>query len=130
MTMLDDVIADIQIGIYSHAYAPTAPKISAIQGPHRWNEITLSDFGPEHDFELEDHLTTVIFDPISDAALQWCYAHLPEDCPRFGTRGFIIESEHIKGVVGGACRDGLMSVLDYVTAMEENHNAMQQGEEQ
>lgn len=105
-------------------YAPTAPKI-ALQGPHRWHEMKGSDFGPEHDFELEGHGSLVIFDPISEAALQWCYAHLPEDCPRFSTRAFLIESEHIKGVVGGARRDGLMLPVDYQEAMEENDQRAQ-----
>ena len=128
MNLIDEIISDLQHGIYS--FAPTTPKFEAIQGPHRWHEMKGGDFGPEHDFELEDHGTLVIFDPISEAALQWCYAHLPEDCPRFSTSAFLIEQEHIKGVVGGARRDRLMSRQDYIDAMEENHNLMTQWEGQ
>ena len=116
--------------IMTTLHRPVAEKFSNIPGPHRWHEMTGADFGPEHDFETENHKTLVIFEPISEAALQWCYAHLPEDCPRFGTRGFLIEAEHIKGVVGGARRDGLMTPEDYERAMQEDHNqSVRQGED-
>ena len=81
--------------------------MTALQGPHRWHEMTEADFGSECDFELEDQITKWVFTPVSEAALQWCYAHLPEDMPRYGAQGFLIEAEHIKSVVGGALRDGL-----------------------
>lgn len=115
MNLTDQTLADIGNGIYSPIRTPER----ASQGPHRWHEMTGADFASRWDFELEDHKTLVIFEPLSEAALQWCYAHLPVDCPRFGARGFLIEAIHIKGVVGGARRDNLMSEADYIQAMEE-----------
>ena len=79
----------------------------AKQGPHRWSEITKEDFGEDGDFELYDWGNEFIFYPISNAALQWCYYHLPEDCPRGLGSGFRIEAENIKEVVANAERDGL-----------------------
>lgn len=130
MKILDEVVDDIRRGVYTGLTAPTAPKFAAIQGPHRWHEMTSKDFGPRHDFELENHGNLVVFDPISEAALQWCYAHLPEDCPRYSTRAFLIEAEHIKGVIQGARRDKLMTESDFVRAMEEAHQIAMQGEDQ
>ncbi len=115
MNLTDQTLSDIGNGIYSPMRTPER----ASQGPHRWHEMTGADFASRWDFELEDHKTLVIFEPISEAALQWCYAHLPADCPRFGAKGFLIEAEHIKGVVGGARRDNLMTEADYIQAMEE-----------
>ena len=51
-------------------------------GINFWGDVTPEDFGPEHDFELLDQFSLWIFTPVSKAALQWCYAHLPEDAPR------------------------------------------------
>ena len=96
MSLLNDTIEDIGRGLYAGP--------PALQGPNGWANMTSCDFGPRWDFELEDHITKWVFTPVSNAALQWCYAHLPEDCPRYGARGFLIEAEHIKGVTGGARR--------------------------
>lgn len=95
--------------------------LDSTQGPNNWDSITSSDFGPQHDFTLEDYVSIFIFTPVSEAALQWCYAHLPEDCPRWGSRGFAIEHRYIEDIVRGARRDGLMSVTDYEQAMEEQN---------
>ena len=123
----NEFIQDIQRGLYSTAFIQTPER--GLQGPHRWHKMQGSDFGPTWDFETEDHGPLVVFDPLSEAALQWCYAHLPQDMPRFGAKGFLIEAEHIKGVVGGARRDGLMTEADFIQAMEENHQIMLQGED-
>jgi len=109
MTPLDKAIADIRI------YPP------ATQGPHCWHEIQPGDFGPEWDYELENHITLWIITPISEAALQWLYCFLPEDCPRYGAKGFIIEAEYLNTVVKGMTRDKLMSPEEYEDAMHEAH---------
>jgi len=98
------------------------------QGPHRWNDIKLSDFGPEWDYELENHVTRCIITPISEAALAWLYCRLPEHCPRYGAKGFIVEAEWVNIVVKGMTRDKLMSDTEYEQAMQENHVLMLQGE--
>jgi hypothetical protein len=82
-------------------------------GPHRWHEMTPADFGPEHDFDTEYHGPHWVLDPRSEAALQWCYAHLPQDCPRFGGCAFIIESAYMEPIIVAARRDGLLTRKDY-----------------
>ncbi len=125
--MSEQLIKELAVSLIQ-IYAPTVGKIPSPQGPHRWHEITASDFGPEHDFHTQDHQSLVVFWPDSMAALQWCYAHLPQDMPKFGDRGFLIEREHIKGVIGSARRDGLMSPEDYAEAMNESDQLMTQGD--
>ena len=96
--------------------------------PNTWDlaKDDITQFGPEHDFTVEDHGSIFIFTPISKAAIQWCYAKLPEDCPRWGTLGFVVEHNYIADVVAGAQRDNLMSRQDYEDAMEEEHNLARQ----
>lgn len=98
-------------------------------GPNTWENCTKADFGPEHDFELYDHGSIWIFWPVSNAALQWCYAHLPEDAPRWGAKGYAVEHRYIGNIVLGAKRDGLMSEIDYNLAQEEAANLAVQWEE-
>lgn len=93
--------------------------VSAPLGPNGWDEITPSDFGPEWDYELENHITKWIVTPVSKAALEWCGAHLPADAPRWGSHGFVIEAECLSRVVKDMGRDGLMSPEEYERAMEE-----------
>jgi len=99
-------------------------------GPSAWDFVKDDPkaFGPEHDFEVIVEGSVVIFDPVSKAALQWCYAHLPEDCMRWGKVGYVVEPRYIDDIIKGAKRDGLMSRQDYVEAMEENHNLSLQRE--
>ena len=61
-------------------------------GPNDWANITDADFGREYDFEILDQVDRFIIWPDSNAALQWCYCHLPEDCPRWGAKGFVINA--------------------------------------
>lgn len=93
------------------------------RGPNGWDDVTPSDFGPEHDFDIEDHGSIVIFDCYSKAALQWCYHHLPEDCPRWGAQGFAIEANFAGAVIEGARRDGLMTRDDFRSAMENEQES-------
>ena len=59
------------------------------------------------DFVLIDHGSIVILDPVTDAALEWCYEHLPEDAPRWGRVGYAIELRYIHEIADAAVRDGL-----------------------
>lgn len=113
-------------------YVPTsfdAPRLfSRTPGPNLWSSVQPSDFGPQHDYELENHITKWIITPISEAALQWLYCHLPEHCPRYGAKGFIVEAEYVNLVVKGMTRDKLMSPDEYEAAMNEAHILRLQGE--
>lgn len=99
-----------------------------LPGPNNWDEVGPDDFGPEHDFEILDHGSIIIFTPISNAALQWCYKHLPESAPRHGRVGYVVEPRYIDDIVAGARRDGLMSEEDFIWAMEEANAIQHQGE--
>jgi hypothetical protein len=90
--------------------------------------VTEQDFGPEHDVEVEDHGTIFIFTPISEAALQWCYRHLPKDAPRWGLNGYVVEHRFIDDIVEGARRDKLLTKEDYDNMMAEEQALGHQGE--
>jgi len=102
---------------------------SVTAGENNWENIRPEDFGSKWDYELENHITLWIFTPVSEAALQWCYAHLPANAPRWGAKGFVIEARYINEIVKGATRDGLMSPEEYEHAMEEANAIMHQGVE-
>ncbi len=86
-------------------------------GPNRWDLVTSADFGAEYDYIIEGHGNITVLDPTSEAALQWMYRHLPEHCPRWGARGFAIESNRAHEVIEGLKRDGLVSSAEYDEAM-------------
>jgi hypothetical protein len=86
-------------------------------GPNDWDGVTQDDFGFSFDYIIEGHGSITIIDPTSRAALQWLYAHLPEDCPRWGKLGFAIETNYVSDVLEGMARDGLKSEAEYVEAM-------------
>jgi len=98
-------------------------------GPNKWDEMQPEDFGPQHDFDIEDHGSIVVFDCDSRAALHWCYKHLPDDCPRWGGTGFAIEHRFIGPIIEGARRDGLMSRQDYEEAMNAEERDRYAGED-
>ena len=125
MTDLNDALRSISYGLVE-PHRVQFPH--CLPGPNNWDNIQPEDFGPEHDFELFDHGSIWIFFPISEAALQWCYKHLPEDCPRWGAKGFAIEHRYIEDIVAGARRDNLMSERDYEDAQEEANAIQHQGE--
>ena len=98
------------------------------QGPHRWDTIQPSDFGPTWDYELENHITLWIVTPVSEAAYQWLCCYLDEHGPRYGARGFIVDVKAVNQIVRHMTRDKLMSDREYEQAMQENHELMLQGE--
>jgi len=124
MTDLNNTLASIGETMNPLKLIPALPNA----GPNDWDNIGPADFGPEHDFELQDEGTIWIFDPISNAAKQWCYAKLPEDAPRWG-KGYVVEHRYIEDIVNGAKRDKLMSRVDYEQAQNENHNLQLQRED-
>lgn len=104
-------------------------EISAI-GPNKWNEITEDDFAFSFDYIIERHGSITILDPTSRAALEWLYAHLPEDCPRWGKLGFAVESNYVNDVLEGMARDGLLSEEEYVFSMNAEERDRHAGENQ
>lgn len=77
-------------------------------GPNRWSEVTRGDFGRFYDFEVVPRRNgQKVFRADSEAALQWCYRFLPEDCPRYEVDGFIIDWD-IDAVILEAERHGLV----------------------
>ena len=91
---------------------------------------TPTELGGYGDFDVTDHGSIFVLEPISDAALQWCYTHLPEECDRWGKVGFVIGHRYIADVVAGMERDSLISVEDYKNSMEELNAIAHQWEEQ
>jgi len=124
MNDLTRTLADIG----GHRYVATGlndPERSEIDylkvspGPNLWSEIGPDDFGTEFDYETYDHGDTTVFYPVSNAALQWCYAFLPEDCPRWHGLGFVIETVYIKLVLQKAHDDKLVFLGDVMAEDEE-----------
>ncbi len=93
-------------------------------GPNDWANIQPSDFG-DWDFEITDLDNRQVFHPVSNAALQWCYAKLPEDLDRWET-GFVIETKFMDFILYRARQDRLISEDEYTEAMEENHRLSEQ----
>ena len=96
-------------------------------GPNSWDmaKDDVTQFGPEEDFTVDNEGDIFIFTPVSKAAIQWCYAKLPEDCPRWSV-GYVIEHRFIADIVIGARRDNLMSREDYEQAMNEKQEIERQ----
>lgn len=111
-------------------YASNPEPRKPVAGPSNWDSVGPGDFGPEHDFDYTDHGSIYVLDAVSEAALQWCYAKLPEDCPRWGARGFVIEPRYLPTIVYAMRRDNLMSRQDFEDAMDEAHNLALQWENQ
>lgn len=104
-------------------------------GPNKWNEVKddPSAFGPEEDFELtfSRDIDKWIYWPRSRAGREWAYAKLPEDNPRYGDCGFILDNPQVaRQIKLAANRDNLMSRSDYDEAMLEMHALQHQGENQ
>ena len=97
-------------------------------GPNTWDQVTAADFGFSFDYIIERHGNRVVIDPTSHAALQWCYKHLPEDCPRWGKLGFVIERQYIDPILHAMARDGLLSEEEYVFNMTMEERDRHQGE--
>ena len=99
------------------------------RGPSEWNTIEPSDFGPEHDYTVKklDEDRWVIY-CVSKAALHWCYDKLPEDCPRWCDKGFIIEDRYLDFIEERMQLAGLMSLDEFNDSMEELNSKMREWE--
>jgi len=103
MSSLNQTLADIGAGLSTESWAPR------------------QESDPIHDFRIQNEGSVVILHPDSQAALEWCYAHLSESADRWGRAGYVIEPRYIGAVVIGMRRDGLMSDTDVKDAQEEMH---------
>ena len=99
-------------------------------GPNRWDEVKddPKHYGDTFDYEIYDHAADQIIYPVCNAALQWCYKHLPEDCPRWMGAGYKVNHTELKYITEAMARDGLISEDEYVANMSENDNLMRSGE--
>lgn len=95
---------DRQDGLKFEAYQRRTTMTDALKtspGPNRWDEITKDDFAKDFDYVINRQGSITVIDCLSEAALQWCYRHLPEDCPRWGARGFAIEWRFAADIIKG-----------------------------
>ena len=102
------------------------PKCKA--GPNRWSEITEGDYGRLFDYRILRRGGMTVIDPCSEACLQYLYRFLPEDCPRWGSEGFVIESKYIGEILEHMAVNKLLSEDDYLYSMAAEDRDRHQGE--
>ena len=88
-------------------------------GPNSWDKVKDDQSVKDFDFWVKDHHIGTIIYPIDERALQWLYRHLPEDCPRWGALGFVVETNYLTPILQGMSHDGLISEDEYVKNMQE-----------
>ena len=118
---------DLTKALINIALPDEFPKCKA--GPNRWAEITPDDYGHLFDYRIIRRGGMTVIDPCSEAALQWLYAHLPPDCPRWGSEGHVVESKYVGEVLEAMARDKLLSEDDYTYAMNAEDRDRHQGED-
>lgn len=94
-------------------------------GPNLWETVKLDtrNYGRDYDFEIYDHGDTFVVYPTCEAALQWCYRFLPEDCPRWGAKGFVVEQTDL--IVRQMREHGLISEEEYASNMLDDETKRQ-----
>jgi hypothetical protein len=98
-------------------------------GPNRWDEMTQEDFAKDFDYVINRQGSITVLDPKSEAALQWFYRHLPEDCPRWAAKGFVIEHRFVDDILEGMARDGLVSDEEFEYSMNAEDRDRHAGED-
>jgi len=81
--------------------------------PNTWYKHADNPSGPEHDYEVLDHGSIQILNPVSEGAIEWCAAHLPANCPRWGVNGYVIEPRYIGPILEGMHNANLLSEEEY-----------------
>ena len=80
-----------------------------------------------YDYEILPHDEgKVVFYPVSNPARERFYASFPDDCPRWGVEGWVVEQMYVTGITNSLKRDGLVSEDDY----ELNMNLEQQRQDE
>lgn len=102
------------------------------RGPNLWNEVKddSSAYGKNYDFEILRHGSNTVINPVCNAALQWLYFHLPQDCPRWGANGFKLDASEAGPVIERMLEDGLISEDEYVFNMNAEQRDQHAGENQ
>ena len=59
------------------------------------------------DFQVQNHGSIFLLEPISAAAVAWVDKHLPSDHPLFGA-SIVVEHRYIRDIVEGAVAAGLV----------------------
>lgn len=101
------------------------------RGPSNWQNVKndTTARGRDFDYEIYDQGDVQVIYPVCDAALQWCYYHLPEDCPRWGVQGFIVETKWAELVTNAMRNDNLISENEYVECMNEEQERQAQAQQ-
>lgn len=101
------------------------------RGPHRWDEITKEDFAKDFDYVIQREGSVTILICKSEAALQWCYAHLDQDGPRWGVKGFVVETNrYLNPILHGMANANLVSDEEYEYNMNADERDRHAGEDQ
>lgn len=58
------------------------------------------------DFLVNDQGSIIILTPTSEAAIEWCDTHLPDDAQRWGPNGYVVEHRYIQDIIDGLEADG------------------------
>ena len=98
------------------------------RGPNRWLEITDDDYGEKFDYRIIRRGRNTVIDPCSTAAEEWLKYHLPPDGPRWGSLGYVIESEYIAEILEHMAVNKLLSEDDYIYGQSCEDRDRHQGE--
>ena len=97
-------------------------------GPNRWDEITEDDYGRLFDYRIIRRGGTTVIDPCSEACLQYLYRFLPENCPRWGSLGHVVETKYLDEVLHHMAENKLVSEDEYIYSMNAEDRDRHQGE--
>jgi hypothetical protein len=59
------------------------------------------------DISIQNEGSLLILWAVTHAGKTWLQEHLPEDAPRWGTTGYVVEPRYVDPIIDGAGRDGL-----------------------
>lgn len=102
---------------------------SATIGPNHWADVTPGDFGKDFDYKIIRLGAQTVIDPVSTAALQWLYGHLPEGVPRYGVHGHIVETHRAKEVLNAMAAANLISEEEYILGMNSDERDRHAGDD-
>lgn len=100
------------------------------RGPNMWLEVKddPNAYGRDWDYEIIRMGQHTVINPVCNAALQYCYYKLPQDCPRYGAVGFKLSMLEAQLVMRDMAANGLKSEDEYIYAMNAEDRDRHQGE--